>query len=132
MNMKFGKDMKAVLAQIERINLDLANLNYDLQLHRERQAFLEANLTFAILDAKHPDTGKTLYSNETAREAALKLRLHEHEEWQTLRGAIFGAERDRAKLLAQLEQLRSLFKLELLERQDAIATAMANSLAVLS
>ena len=130
--MKFGNDMKAVLAQIERLNLDLANLNYELQLNRERQAFLEANLTFAILDAKHPETGKALYSNETARDAALKLRVHEPEECKALRGVIFGAERDRAKLLAQLEQLRSLFKLELLERQDVIATSMANSLAVLS
>lgn len=130
--MKFGNNMKAVLAQIERINLDLANLHYELQLHRERQAFLEAQLTFAILDAKHPETGKAMYSNETARDAALKLRLHEHEECQALRGVIFGADRDRAKLLAQLEQLRCLFKLELLERQDVIATSMANSLAVLS
>ena len=112
--------MRDLLNQLQRIGNDLANLNYQLQLDREALALREATISLAILDARN-ETGKPLYSNETARAAALTIRLNENAEYRIQQAAIRNAERERGHLQAMLEQLRGLFKVELLERQEAIA-----------
>ena len=112
--------MRDLLNQLQRVGNDLANLNYQLQLDREALALREATISLAILDARN-ETGKPLYSNETARAAALTIRLNEDAEYRIQQAAIRNAERERGHLQALLEQLRGLFKVELLERQEAIA-----------
>ena len=112
--------MRDLLNQLHRVGNDLANLNYQLQLDREALALREATISLAILDARN-ETGKPLYSNETARAAALTIRLNEDAEYRIQQAAIRNAERERGHLQAMLEQLRGLFKVELLERQEAIA-----------
>ena len=113
--------MRDLLNQLQRVGNDLANLNYQLQLDRAALALREATISLAILDARN-ETGKPLYSNETARAAALALRLNEDADYRIQQAAIRNAERERGHLQAMLEQLRGLFKVELLERQEAIAT----------
>jgi hypothetical protein len=98
---------------------DLAELNYQLQLDREALAALEAEISLQILDAKN-DVGKPLYSNETARANALTLQLRQHTDYQYRLANIRATEQERARLQAGLEQLRGLFKVELIERQEAI------------
>ncbi len=111
--------MRDLLNQIQRVGNDLANLNYQLQLDREMLAAREATISLAILDARN-DVGKPFYSNETARAAALTLKLNEDADYRMKQAAIRNAERERGHLQAMLEQLRGLLKLELLERQEAM------------
>jgi hypothetical protein len=114
--------MRDLLNQLQRVGNDLANLNYQLQLDREALALREATISLAILDARN-ETGKPLYSNETARAAALTIRLNEDADYRIQQAAVRNAERERGHLQAMLEQLRGLCKLELLERQEAMVSS---------
>ena len=86
---------------------------------------MPATISLAILDARN-EAGKPFYSNETPRTAALTQKLHEDADYRIKQAAIRNAERERAHLQALLEQLRGLFKVELLERQTALS-AQANA-----
>ena len=111
--------MLDILNQIELTANDLAELNYQLQLDREELAAIEAEISLQILDAKN-DAGKALYSNETARANALTLQLRQHTDYQFRQANIRATEQERARLQAGLERLRGLFKVELIERQEAL------------
>ncbi len=111
--------MLDTLNQIELAANDLAELNYQLQLDREELAAIEVEISLQILDAK-TDVGKPLYSNETARANALTLQLRQHTDYQFRLTNIRATEQERARLQAGLERLRGLFKVELIERQEAI------------
>ena len=50
------------------------------------------------------------------------LRLNEDADYRMQQAAIRHAERERGHLQALLEQLRGLFKVEYLERQEAMAS----------
>ncbi len=114
--------MLDILNQIELAANDLAELNYQLQLDREALAALEAERSLQILDARN-DVGKPLYSNEMARANALTLQLRQHTDYQFRLANIRATEQERARLQASLERLRGLFKVELIERQEAIYRA---------
>jgi hypothetical protein len=111
--------MLDILNQIELAANDLAELNYQLQLDRDALTSIEAEISLQILDAK-TDAGKPLYSNETARANALTLQLRQHTDYQFRLTNIRATEQERARLQAALERLRGLFKVELIERQEAI------------
>jgi hypothetical protein len=114
--------MLDILNQIELAANDLAELNYQLQLDRDALTAIEAEISLQILDAK-TDVGKPLYSNETARANALTLQLRQHTDYQFRLTNIRATEQERARLQAALERLRGLFKVELIERQEAIYRA---------
>ena len=114
--------MLDILNQIELAANDLAELNYQLQLDRETLTALEAEISLQILDARN-DVGKPLYSNETARANALTLQLRQHTDYQFRLTNLRATEQERARLQAGLERLRGLFKVELIERQEAIYRA---------
>jgi hypothetical protein len=111
--------MLDILNQIELAANELAELNYQLQLDRDALTAIEAEISLQILDARN-DVGKPLYSNETARANALTLQVRQHTDYQFRLTNIRATEQERARLQAALERLRGLFKIELLERQEAI------------
>ena len=109
--------------QIERLNLDLAATTRDLAEAREQIDVIEHLITLEVLNARAAD-GKPAYSNETARAAAIKSRLLEHEQHRQLRRHLLDLEQAKAEALARLERARGEFKLHLLDRQTAIASQM--------
>ena len=100
----------------------LANLNLELAEVREAIGIREAILSLDILTAKD-DKDKPLYSNETARSAALILAKRDDAELQMWSAELRTHEHRRAELLATLERLRGEFKWLLLDRTEEISRA---------
>ena len=106
--------------RIETLALQLAAKTREVQDLREQLDLKESAATLEVLNARD-EGGRPLYSNETARNAALKLALTANTKYQELERKLSAAETDRAQLLASLERARNEFKLYLLDRQQEIA-----------
>lgn len=108
--------------EIEKLALAVAAKTREVQSLREQIDLKESAATLEILNAKD-EQGRTLYSNETARSAALQLALAGNTKYQETARQLAVAESERAQLLAALERRRNEFKLHLLDRQQEIAAA---------
>ncbi len=106
--------------QIEAVTLAINRKSRELQDLREQLGLKESAALLEILNAKD-EQGKPLYSNETARNAALRLALAANARYQEVERKIAAVEQDRAELVASAERLRNEFKLYLLDRQQEIA-----------
>ncbi len=106
--------------RIETASLTLQQAQQRLEKLREQLSLMEQVAILGVLAARD-EHGKPAFSNETARAAELARRLATHAEYQALKDTVLQTERDKMVRLAQLERLRSEFKLALLERQEVIA-----------
>ncbi len=106
--------------QIEANALQLSTKTREVQDLREQVDLRESAATLEVLNARD-EQGRALYSNETARSAAIKLALASNNNYQELDRKLIAAETERAQLLARLERLRGEFRLHLLDRQQEIA-----------
>ena len=93
--------------RIEQLSIQVAAKTREVQDLREQIGLKESAATLEVLNARDEE-GRPLYSNETARGAALKR-------------ALAATETERAELLANLECARNEFRLHLLDRQQEIA-----------
>ena len=109
---------------IESLSLALAAKSRELQDLRAQLDLKESAATLEILNARD-EQGKALYSNETARNAALKLALSANPRYQELERKVAVAEQERAELFANLERVRGEFKVYLLDREQEIAAMRA-------
>lgn len=110
--------------RIEAITLLAATKNRDIHESREQLGLQESVATLEILTAKD-EHGKPLYSNETARAAAIKLALSSRADYQEMQSKLIILEEERAAALANVERLRNEFKLYLLDKQLEIAVLQA-------
>ncbi len=110
--------------RIESLALSLAAKSREVQDLREQIGLRESSATLEILNAKDEE-GRALYSNETARSAAIKLALASNTRYQELDRKLIIAEQERAQLAANVERARNEFKLHLLDRQQEIAALRA-------
>lgn len=107
--------------RIESLALQIAAKTREVQEFREQIGLRESAATLQVLNAKDEE-GRPLYSNETARSAAIKLALAGNTRYQESSRRLVAAEQERAQLLANIERARNDFKMHLLERQQEIAT----------
>lgn len=107
--------------RIEQLALQLAAKTREVQDLREQLGLKESAATLEVLNARDEE-GRPLYSNETARGAALKLALAANPRYTESERRLAAAEIERAELLANLERARNEFRLHLLDRQQEIAT----------
>lgn len=107
--------------RIETLALQVAAKTREVQDLREQIGLRESAATLEILNAKDEE-GRPLYSNETARSAAIKLALSGNTKYQELNRRLAAAEQERAQLLATTERVRNEFKVYILDRQQEIAT----------
>jgi hypothetical protein len=105
--------------RIEAVSLTIAAKNREMADLRNQIDLKQSAATLEILNAKD-EGGKPLYSNETARSAAIKLALAANPRYQELERKLSAAELDRAQAFAALERLRGEFKLYLLDRQQEV------------
>ena len=108
--------------RIEQLALQQAAKSREVQDLREQISQRESAATLEILNARDEE-GRPLYTNETARNAALKLALAANTRYTELERRLVTVETERATLLANLERARNEFRLHLLDRQAEI-TAM--------
>lgn len=103
-----SRDVREELLQI----VD-AIAQFDTQIHeirrqkdkiRDRIQMIRSELVMDIGTAKD-EKGKRIYSNEKLREAALTLRLAEHEEFQELRGRLRGLDEEERGLFIEYNRL---------------------------
>ncbi len=106
--------------QIEATVLQLSQRTREAQDLREQVDLRESAATLEVLNARD-EQGRSLYSNETARNAAIKLALSSNNNYQELERRLIVAETERSQLLARIERLRGEFRLHLLDRQQEIA-----------
>lgn len=104
---------------IERTSLELSRTTLEIGHLREQIAEVEAIEQLEIINAKNGES-KPLFTNETARGAALTLRLRENAEARELKKMLEEQEQRRSLLAARLERLRGEFKLHLLDRHSEI------------
>lgn len=103
---------------IDRI-ADLARKRHEIGKERDkimdRTSVIRAKLVIDIATAED-DRGKRIYSNEQLRQAALTLRLNEHEEYRRLKEKLRELDYE-AKALAiehnRLEDRKMLLALEM-------------------
>lgn len=105
--------------RIEAVSLTIAAKNREMADLRNQIDLKQSAATLEILNAKD-ESAKPLYSNETARSAAIKLALAANARYQELERKLAAAELDRAQAFAALERLRGEFKLYLLDRQQEV------------
>lgn len=108
-------------ARIESVSLTIAAKSREMADLRNKISLQESIATLEVLNAKD-EHSKPLYSNETARSAAIKLALAANPEYQELERKLAAIEMERAQGYASLERLRGEFKLYLLDRQQAATT----------
>jgi hypothetical protein len=77
---------------------------------------IEADCTIKVLQEVSPLTGKPMWSNEDAREAALQVALHSHPEYTTLRTHELDLLRTKTLNDVELEVVRFRMQLVLLEK----------------
>lgn len=106
-------------ARIEAVSLTIAAKSREMADLRNEMALKESVATLEILNARD-EHSKPLYSNETARSAALKIALSANTEYQELERRLAAIEMERSQAYAALERLRGEFKLYLLDRQQAM------------
>ena len=107
--------------RIESLALQIAAKTREVQELREQIGLRESAATLEVLNAKDEE-GRPLYSNETARSAAIKLALSGNTRYQELNRRLAATEQERAQLLANIERARNEFRVHLLDRQQEIAT----------
>jgi len=105
--------------RIEAVSLTIAAKNREMTDLRNQLDLKQSAATLEILNAKD-EQARPLYSNETARTAAIKLALAANTRYQELERKLAAAEMDRAAAFASLERLRGEFKLYLLDRQQEL------------
>ena len=106
--------------RIEQLAVQVATKTREVQDLRDQIGQRESAATIEILNARDEE-GRPLYSNETARGAALKLALAANTRYTDVERRLAVAETERAHLLANLERARNEFRLYLLDRQQEIA-----------
>jgi hypothetical protein len=106
--------------RIEAVSLTIAAKNREIADLRNQMDLKQSAATLEILNAKD-ENARPLYSNETARSAAIKLALAANPRYQELERKLSAAEMDRAQAFAGLERLRGEFKLHLLDRQQELS-----------
>jgi len=82
---------------------------------REELQRIEIEIKGQVQTAINEETRKPLYSNDTAREAAVALKLDESAGYRDLRAAERVAELDKALASAELERLRKEYEIALLD-----------------
>ncbi|MEW6129574.1 MAG: hypothetical protein AB1757_21215 [Acidobacteriota bacterium] len=112
--------MKELLENIEQHGKRIAEYTRSINYLRDSLAIIEAKHQLAIVEAKNEETGKPLYSNDTARAGALKLRLEDNETYQIKLSNLRDLEHERECLRAEIESMRGLFRLSLLDKEEAI------------
>jgi hypothetical protein len=105
--------------RIEAVSLTIAAKNREMADLRHQIDLKQSVATLEILNARD-ENAKPLYSNETARSAAIKLALAANPGYQELERKLAAVEIDRAAAFAALERLRGEFKLYLLDRQQEV------------
>ncbi|HSK71443.1 MAG TPA: hypothetical protein VK892_07100 [Pyrinomonadaceae bacterium] len=110
---------------IENNLIALSNKNREIQELRKKLSIEECKVTLQILDAKD-EQGKSLFPNETARNAAIKLELAKNLEYEELETNLLNKEQERAELLAKSERLNGEFKLFMLDKKLEIASLSVN------
>lgn len=113
--------------QIETLSHQLADLNEALANARDQADIAEAHIILEVLTTKDEATGKPLFSNESARAAALTLRLESDADFQTFTAEKRAHERRRAELMARLEALRGQFRLYCLEQEQQTALILVGA-----
>jgi hypothetical protein len=106
--------------RIEAVSLTIAAKNREMADLRNQLDLKQSAATLEILNAKD-ENARPLYSNETARTAAIKLALAANPRYQELERRLAGVELERATAFAGLERLRGEFKLYLLDRQQELS-----------
>ena len=109
-------------ARIESVSLTIAAKSREMAGLRNEMSLKESVATLEILNAKD-EHSKPLYSNETARNAAINLAMAANPEYQELESKLAAVEMERAQGYAALERLRGEFKLYLLDRQQDLTMA---------
>ena len=105
--------------RIEAVSLTIAAKNREMTALRNEIELKQSAATLEILNARD-ENAKPLYSNETARSAAIRLALAANPRYQELESKLAAVEMDRARAFAALERLRGEFKLYLLDRQQEV------------
>lgn len=106
--------------RIESLALQIAAKTREVQDLRDQIGVRESAATLEVLNAKDEE-GRPLYSNETARTAAINLALSGNTRYQELSRKLAAAEQERTQLMANTERARNEFKIYLLDRQQEIA-----------
>lgn len=78
-------------------------------------------ITHGVLTETDRDTGKPAFTNDKARELAIRERQRASGEYQRLAEMVMHLELDRAAASARLERLRGEFSLLKIERRERIA-----------
>jgi hypothetical protein len=105
--------------QIEEATLSLLDIEEELATLRDRLKDAEVEIQAAVLDARGDDN-KPLYSNDRARDIALHRALKVNRAYQKDRATERQLERGRATLEAELDRLRRMYRIFLInfERQQ--------------
>ena len=79
------KELLAIVDQIADLDKKISEIGKQRRKIWNRTSVIRAQLIVDIATAKD-ERGKTIYSNEKLREAALTLKLEENEKYQELTG----------------------------------------------
>src|SRR5215211_5999015 len=112
-SLRGGDETLEFLERIEAVSLTIAAKNREMADLRQQIDLKQSAATLEILNARD-ENARPLYSNETARSAAIKLALAANPRYQELERKLAAAEMERAQAFASLERLRGEFKLYLL------------------
>ena len=82
-------------------------------------------ITADVLRLTDPDTGKPVFTNDKARELAIRERQRASGEYQKWAQVLQTAEFERAAAAARLERMRGDFAESKLERRERIAAIEA-------
>lgn len=98
--------LKALPLELKVAQMGLLELQKNREATERVLALLKVETAMAVSQAKDPETGKALYSNETARDAEIQRRMGSDEKTIRLREALdaLKASGEKAKIeLAFLE-----------------------------
>lgn len=117
--------MEDTLIRIEQQRKYLQTIIEDSRRVKDEMSLIESLETINIVTATNVETGKLIFTNDKLREAALVQALDDHEQYNTLKDSLVRVERLKVETEAEIERLRGLFKLHLLDRQEAISGSTA-------
>jgi hypothetical protein len=107
--------------EIESAAKDVAGLTALRDVAREDLEEITDKITGEVLAATDPITGKPSFTNDRARDLAIRERCRASEEWRERSRRTEEAELKRAEAAARLERLRGEFSLQKLERRERVA-----------
>lgn len=103
-------------ALIEATALALHVASKVLERRRELSSLHASEVKLEIINAKN-ESGKALYSNETARECAIADALARDEAFEQFTEECDEAERLKVELAAKLERLRAEYRMALIDHE---------------